>query len=107
MTLVSVVVGLLVAPVVATAVYLDGTRRRRPTRECVAWAVGTGAAALGGFLLAPASGGPVFRAYERLVRPEPPVVVVTPFELLGVHLAVGGVVTVVGLVAYGVATRAR
>lgn len=106
MTLLSVVAGLLVAPAVAAVVYLDGARRDRPARPRAAWAVGTGAAALGGFALPPASDGAIFRAYEGLVRPSPGVVTVSPLELVGVHLAVGTAVAVAVVVAYGVATRA-
>ena len=106
MTLLSVVAGLLVAPAVAAVVYLDGRRRGRAARPRAAWAVGSGLTTLGGFVLPAASDGAVFRAYEGVVRPEPPVVTVSPFELVALRLAVGGAVAVGVLVAYGVATRA-
>lgn len=107
MTLLSVVAGLLVAPAVAAVVYLDGGRRDRPVRPRVAWAVGAGLAALGGFALPVVAERTVVAAYTGLVRPgREAVVLVTPFELVGLHLAVGSTVAVVVAVAYGVVTRA-
>lgn len=106
MTLLSIVAGLLVAPAVAAVVYLDGARRDRPARPRAAWAVGTGAAALVGFALPVVAEDAVVSAYADLVRPGPVVVVVSPYELVALHLAVGVVVAVVALVAYGVAMRA-
>jgi hypothetical protein len=104
-TLLSIVAGLLVAPAVAAVVYFDSGRRDRPARPRAAWAAGAGAVALGGFALPVVAEDAVVSAYAGLVRPGPVVVVVSPLELVALHLEVGGAAATGVVAVYGVATR--
>lgn len=103
MGVISILTGLIVAPVASAIVYVDATRLGRRQGTCLLWAGGVGGVSFGGFLFTDRFADVVHRAYLLGVKPDP--VVVSPLELLALDVAVGIAVSVASVVLYGLGSR--
>lgn len=99
----ALLVGAVVAPLTALAVFLDASRRSTPRRARFLWASVAGLLSFVGFGLPVVLDGLLHRFYLRLVHGAP--VAVTPYELLAFDVGVGLAVSAFAGITYAAVTR--